>query len=553
MKIKPIKMEHLGLVSGMCDELGIVDLINHKIGPNRRKVSVGHAVKAMIVNALGFTGRAMYLTPEFFAHRPTDILIGEGVGPNDLNDDSLGTALDALFAAGLNETFFTVASQAVSRQGIEHKFAHLDSTTISLHGTYAAYYAPEDLAIDAEEPAEAGNAQVVTITKGYSKDHAPDLNQVVVSLITSYQSSIPLWIESVDGNASDKKTFAETIKKYREQLKQGSMPCMVMDSAFYTADNLRNFPDLKWITRVPETIKEAKQLMQSADVASMQELANGYRIKAVSSQYADTIQRWLLVCSEQAKERELETFYRNLEKQEKADLARLEALSNEEFACEADALAALDKYAKTLKYHILDFKAARVEHGYASKGRPAKNVLPNKTVWKTIGHIERDQTVIDQVCSRKGMFIIATNERDQTVLNDVDLLSVYKTQGVSVERGFRFLKDPLFFAESLFLNDPKRIMALIMVMGLSLLVYSLLERKLRQNLKTEGQTVRSQTGKPTDNPTIRWVFMKFEGSMLLEFIDDIGGVSRNYPEPPKDIVTILSCLGLTYKKVYCLN
>ena len=49
------------------------------------------------------------------------------------------------------------------------------------------------------------------------------------------------------------------------------------------------------------------------------------------------------------------------------------------------------------------------------------------------------------------------------------MLENYKDQGVSVERGFRFLKAPLFFAHSLFLKKPERIMALLMIMGLSLM------------------------------------------------------------------------------------
>ena len=47
------------------------------------------------------------------------------------------------------------------------------------------------------------------------------------------------------------------------------------------------------------------------------------------------------------------------------------------------------------------------------------------------------------------------------------MLENYTDQGVSVERGFRFLKDPLFFADSLFLKKPERIMALMMIMGIT--------------------------------------------------------------------------------------
>ena len=103
------------------------------------------------------------------------------------------------------------------------------------------------------------------------------------------------------------------------------------------------------------------------------------------------------------------------------------------------------------------------------------------------------------------------------------MLSHYKEQGVSVERGFRFLKDPLFFAHSLFLKSPARIMvadcatimALIMIMGVALLVYALAERQLRLRLKEEQATIPSQTRKPTQTPTLRWVFQLFEGIELL--------------------------------------
>jgi len=81
------------------------------------------------------------------------------------------------------------------------------------------------------------------------------------------------------------------------------------------------------------------------------------------------------------------------------------------------------------------------------------------------------------------------------------ILTAYKGQGASVERGFRFLKDPMFFASSLFLEKPARIMALLMVMGFSLLVYALAERVLRTELVQRDESIPNQVGKtdPTSN------------------------------------------------------
>ena len=91
----------------------------------------------------------------------------------------------------------------------------------------------------------------------------------------------------------------------------------------------------------------------------------------------------------------------------------------------------------------------------------------------------------------------------------------YKAQNVSVERGFRFLKDSLFFASGLFLEKPQRIMALLMVMGLSLLVYALGEQSLRAEMVKQGQSIANQVGKPTQRPTLGRIFQVFEGIDVL--------------------------------------
>jgi transposase len=104
---------------------------------------------------------------------------------------------------------------------------------------------------------------------------------------------------------------------------------------------------------------------------------------------------------------------------------------------------------------------------------------------------------------------------DKRTLPAEEVLTVYKDQNASVERGFRFLKDPFFFASSFFLKKPSRIMGLLMVMGLSLLVYALAEHHLRQQLQKHDQTLPDQKGKPTQNPTMRRIYQMFEGIHIL--------------------------------------
>lgn len=67
-------LDHLGIVAGICRQIDLIEHIDACVGITGRKVSVGEAVQAMVLNALGFVGRPLYLTPEFFSNKPVDLL-----------------------------------------------------------------------------------------------------------------------------------------------------------------------------------------------------------------------------------------------------------------------------------------------------------------------------------------------------------------------------------------------------------------------------------------------------------------------------------------------
>ena len=113
-----------------------------------------------------------------------------------------------------------------------------------------------------------------------------------------------------------------------------------------------------------------------------------------------------------------------------------------------------------------------------------------------------------------GRFILATNILDTTKLAPTEILRIYKEQQ-STERGFRFIKDPLFFADSLFVKNPERVETMMMLMALCLLVYNLGQRQLRIALKTQKASVKNQLKKPTESPTLRWIFQCFQGIHIL--------------------------------------
>jgi transposase len=189
-------------------------------------------------------------------------------------------------------------------------------------------------------------------------------------------------------------------------------------------------------------------------------------------------------------------------------------VSNRRFACETDAQAAMDQEKKG-KPLWLDLSHELVAHAHhASRGRPRKEDSPLKQEWQIVTTVTINQEQVEQEAFRKACWIVGTNILETAELSDEALTTTYKEQG-GVERGFRFLKDPLCLASSVFVKKPERIVALSLIMVLCLLVYRLAEFRLRARLAETAQTIPDQLQKPTARPTMRWVFQCFEGIELL--------------------------------------
>jgi len=530
------RIDHLGIVAGISREIRLIETIDQQVGSSDRRVSCGQAVQAMVLNALGFTGRALYLMPDYLHNKPVDLLIDPALCAEDFNDDSLGRSLDDLYQAGVTEVFAHVASRALEVYGIKHRFVHLDSSSFHLHGQY-----------EADEP----NVEAISITHGYSRDHRPDLKQVVVQLITSQRSVLPVWLEVLSGNSSDKESFAPSVEAYCRQLGEAERPYFVMDSAGYARDNLKTLEKMRWLMRVPETLAEAKALVKETGQEAMTPLEDGYWGKEVQSIYGGIEQRWLVVFSQAAYDRELKTLERARAREWEAVEKGWRKVCQTTFNCQADAEKAAAQFNLRWKYHQVTAQVTAITQ-YARRGRPGANDEPEVVGYGLSGDILEHQTGVDEARRSLGKFILATNELDVQHLSAGQMLANYTDQGVTVERGFRFLKDPLFFADSLFLKRPERIMALIMIMALALLVYALAERQLRQALEQKHETLPDQKGKPTQRPTLRWVFQVFEGLDILSVWVGDQRVMRQVLNLRPTHLQVLRLLGSEVERCYLL-
>ncbi|QEI41211.1 hypothetical protein BMF77_01795 [Dolichospermum sp. UHCC 0315A] len=513
VKLKPQEIEienidHLGIVAGIIDSIGIVEIINELIGVEKdEKVNAGQVVKAMIINGLGFVSKPLYMFPKYFETIACEHLIGTGVKPEYLNDDKLGRVMDKLFIKGLDTIFFIIALKAAQKFGVSLSTSHLDSSSMHVHGQYNT-----SLPFVIFESQKVGNNQEleelavkspkeITITYGYSRDHRPDLKQFIIEMICSGDGDIPIFLKLASGNQADSSCFGQIAVEYQKQLEVNSL--MVADAALYTESNLKMMSELRWLCRVPLSIKAAKSLISTlAESEFIDSTIPGYKLASKIQNYAGIEQRWLVVQSQERKESDLHKLTQKITKAESKAVQDLKKLSQERFACVADAIKALSKLSKQFKYHQIHVSiVTQIE----SKTKDS----PEEISYQISATVSQDESKINTELLSAGRFIIATNVLDSQELSNDSMLSEYKAQQ-SCERGFRFLKDPLFFADSIFLKSPERIESLGMIMGLCLLVYTLAQRHIRNALLESKSTIKNQLGKATNRPTLRWIFQCFQ-------------------------------------------
>ena len=527
------QLDHLGLVAGMCDELGIVDLIDRLIPQDKEKrtVSIGQAVKAMVLNGLGFTNRALYLIPLFFQGKPVERLIGAGIEAEHLNDDVLGRALDAIYEYDPSLLYQHLAAAVVKSLGLSCRFGHMDSSSFHTDGEYNSNAAPEE--------------GVIRITKGYSRDHRPDLNQVVLQLICERQAGIPLLMQSLSGNNSDKESFREMVVNFTEQMSVDfGIEYLIADSALYTAETLSSINTLLWISRVPETLNLACEIIDVVAPGLMRDPTQ-MAFRRFEVEYGGVRQRWVVVFSPEAYQRARKTVDKQCHKQSAAEEKEFAQLCKQDFACEADARKALEAFEKRLKMTFVSDAQIDAVPRYKGKGRPAQGRKPDSYAYRIAGGLASMPQERTRRLERKSCFILATNQLNCEALSDEDLIAAYKDQQ-KVERGFRFLKDPMFMASTLFLKSPKRIMALMMVMTLSLMVYAALEHRIRETLKAHNAAFPNQKGELISNPTARWVFQFFSGIHVLV----IGVAQELVLNLNEHQTTLLKLLGERYVALY---
>ncbi len=477
--LKVENLDHLGLIAGVIDELALVELLDELFPPHRdNQITTGQVVKAMILNCLGFLSAPLYLFSQFFESKPVAHLLGEGIEASHLNDDRIARVLDQLWAFGLSSLFVRLAMAAVSKFDVDVSQTHLDSSSFSVHGQYLSDSSQSEASVpdtsneampsSSESTNEACNSRdesdpvAIEVRRGYSRDHRPDLKQFVSNLCCARDGGVPLFLEVASGNQNDCQEFGRLMQEFDDHWDIETL--FVADAAFYSEPNVKRVKSLRWISRVPLTIGEAQALIHQ-DTAQLHAVTcslEDYKLWELGSTYGGIDQRWILVESQTCKA-QTSVWEKDLKRVEKDLKSRAKQLQKQVFACRPDALEALLQFQESLEHHQV--AEATVESILVKRapGETKANKRAETEGYQLHFGWQRKPEAEKKLREARSRFILATNQLDAEQYPAQLILTEYKQQQ-KVERGFRFLKDPLFFTSSVFVKKTQRVAALATVL-----------------------------------------------------------------------------------------
>ena len=530
---------HLPIVKQYAKRINLVETINRLVD-SQMDLAPGMAILAMVLDTL--SGRTpLYRLTEFFEEKDAELLLGEAIEPSCFCDTNLGRAMDKIFEAGTLKIFSQLAQNAIAAFKVDARRVHFDTTSVSVYGDY-------DLA---DSPFQ--------ITYGHSKDKRPDLKQFLVSMLC-VDSNIPILGATHDGNASDKTLNNELLTNISKHMaRHGLSPgayVYVADSAFVTEGNLDKADNTKFLSRLPATYNECGRVICQAvqadewiDIGSLaEEQDSPKRPSARYKAYEGTVELYgktyrAIVVHSSAHDRRRHKRIDRLLKQDRKQLEKTcKQATDTAFFCRADAQAAGEKLIHTAAggYHRIMADIEKVPR--YGRGRPAGNKPRTALRYEYVltANIVEAPEKVEPLRLQAGCFVLISNLIEQQ--DDwpaPELLKLYKSQ-IGIEKNFSFLKDPVI-VNSIFLKKAERIEVLGLVLLISLLIWRLMERSMRQYVEDNNRTLTGWKRRPTKKPTAFMMTTKFAGILVVTM-----GEHRQLARPLKDLQReYLKSMGVT--------
>lgn len=532
VRLRSFQLGALPLVNQYLERLNLAEILRQHLPADdvRQAIPTENTVLLLVRNVL-LSREPLYAIPEWAArHAPHlfDLFHYQVAG---LNDDRLGDCLARLFRGMTPELLLTIVRRAVDEFGVSLDELHNDSTSALLYGRYLA----------ARKPTRKNGRLIPAITWGHSKDHRPDLKQLLFTLTVANDGAVPLCFHLDSGNTTDDTTH----RRSWDLLVELAGTCdflYVADCKLASWENLHHIAARggRFVTILPATRAENAQFRERLR-------REPHRVKWepcwIRVQEPDDPRRPLnseedpddviRVC---AQEEVSSDGYRLLwfHSRRKAELDN-QARSDRCQRAIQDLHALQDRLSSprtrfreraAVEQAVQDIFSAReigslihveiIEHQEEAfrkngPGRPSKDSTYRREVnwrfelkWRIDDESWRDASMDD------GVFPLLANERQ---LTPREILEAYKRQP-KIEKRFTQLKSHLEIAP-VFLKSPERVVGLFTVYFLALLVHSLIERDLRLALaraaenaaprekRWEGSVEVYPEGRRTRRPTAR--------------------------------------------------
>jgi transposase len=454
------------------------------------------------------------------------------IGPGTIGDDAIGRALDRLFEADRASLLTHLALSALEHFDLDTSRIHNDSTSVKLSGAYT-HQLPG----------------AIQLRRGFSKDHRPDLKQLVYSLCVTSDGAIPIHYKAYDGNQTDDTTHWETWQALRRLLDKTDF-IYVADSKLCVRETLLQIDGQhgRFVTILPRTRGEVGAFADDC-------LANRILWAPLWRQRCPRHQgRWEIFELAQGFFQMQEGFalqwYRSSEKRRRDHddreeqiaraLERLGRLNNPQRRGRKDA-PSLQKAADRVlaKLHAQDWIEVKIQlqetvrFRQNHRGHPTPRTLFRRTVQQIPKvQAQRNLAGIARAQAMDGIFPLTTN----TLLTPLQVLRAYKYQP-HLEKRHSLFKS-LLEVSPLFLKKNSRIEAFIFVYFVAQLVASLIERTVRQNMARQGRKDLPilPEGRPSKHPSASQILETFahrsqhqlyeDSSLMKTFIDPLHPIEK---------------------------
>ena len=434
-----------------------------------------------------------------------------------LHDDRLGRCLTRLFRGTGPELILAVVRHVIAEYQVSLDELHNDSTTVSFYGAYQ----------EAREEGQRLGRATHAITWGYSKDHRPDLKQLLYTLTVSHDGGVPVYFTSHSGNVVDDTTHCATWDLLCQLV--GSTDFLyVADCKLASEENLRHIARKgRFVTVMPRTHGEDEKfrtrLRQSPQAIRWEPLYDktdeGGKVTDRLFVCADewlSSQGYRLLWYRSTRKAELDqaTRARHVQRalgaltelRERLSSPRTRFRDRGKVQQAVDNLLAECEVESLVRVQIEEREDAKYRQ--ARPGRPSKDTKYKKET-RPRYHLtwELDPVAFENAEREDGIFPLLTNDRQLTA---EEVLRAYKRQPI-IEKRFSQLKTD-FAVAPVYLKDVGRIQGLLAIYFFVLLVQTLLERELRQAMARKGIPALPlyPEGRPCSRPTTARVIEAFE-------------------------------------------